>query len=136
MKKTVLEIYALAVCFVTLVCFVVSLGIGVYSVIQIANPEFTMTSGQYDQYQSNDAFWSSRARREGYRSDEEYKKMQRPSDDELTKKRQEGFAIGIKSEQRDGAQSFVKVLIVVLINIAVFFAHWVIARRARVNVST
>lgn len=35
MKKTLLEIYALAVCFVTVVCFAVALGIGVYGVIQI-----------------------------------------------------------------------------------------------------
>ena len=56
MKKSILEIYALAVCFVALVCFVIALGIGVYDLIQIANPVFTINAYEYDRHQSNEAF--------------------------------------------------------------------------------
>ena len=56
MKQSILEIYALAVCFVTLVCFVIALGIGVYDLIEIANPEVTITSWEYDRHQSNETF--------------------------------------------------------------------------------
>ena len=56
MKKSILEMYALAVCFVALVCFVIALGIGVYDLIQIANPVFTINAYEYNRHQSNEAF--------------------------------------------------------------------------------
>ena len=131
MKKTILEVYALAVCFVTVTCFVICLGIGAYSVIQIANPEFTMNTYQYEKFQSNDSFWDCNSGG-NYCSDED-KKRQRPGEDELTKKRQSAFASAIKSEQRDGSQTIVKMLIIILIDIVVFYTHWAIARRARAS---
>ena len=131
MKKTILEIYALAVCFVTVICFVACLGVAGYSVIEISKPDFTMRSWDYNQYQTNDAFWKDCGHR--YCSDEE-KKKPRPSEEELTKQRQDAFSRALISEQRDGAQTLVKTLIVMLIDIVVFFVHWVIARRARANV--
>ena len=56
MKKSILAIYALAVCFVALVCFVIALGIGVYDLIQIANPVFTINAYEYDRHQSKALF--------------------------------------------------------------------------------
>lgn len=132
MKKTILEIYALAVCFITVTCFVVCLGIAGYSIIQIGKPDFTMLSHQYDQYQSNNAYWKNCSR--GYCSDEE-KKRPRPSEDELTKQRTEEFARELDSEQRNGSQTLVKTLIVMLVDALAFLIHWVIARRARASTS-
>jgi hypothetical protein len=43
-KKTILEIYALAVCFVTVICFVIALGIAAYGIVGIASPNFTISS--------------------------------------------------------------------------------------------
>jgi hypothetical protein len=60
LKKSLLEIYALAVCFATIVCFVISLGVALYKIVEIINPEFTMNSYEYKRYQSNDAYWQSR----------------------------------------------------------------------------
>ena len=127
MKKSLLEIYALAVCFATIVCFVIALGVAIYSVVEIINPEFTLNSYQYNRYQSNDAYWLSRVG--DYRNKE--KEMQRPSEDELTKQRTEGYRLAIISEKRDGYQGFTKATIILLIDIVAFFIHWRIARRAR-----
>ena len=132
MKKTILEVYALAVCFVTVTCFVVCLGIAGYSLVEIAKPDFTMTSYQFDQFQSNDAYWKDCGRK--YCSDDE-KKRSRPSEDELTKQRSEAFAQALVSEQRNGSQSLVKTLIVMFVDSLAFLAHWVIAKRARSNVA-
>jgi len=133
LKKSLLEIYALAVCFATIVCFVISLGVALYSVVEIANPEFTMNSYQYNRYQSNDAYWLSRV--DDYRNKE--KEMQRPSEDELTKQRQEGYRLAIISEKRDGFQGLTKTAIILLIDTVVFLIHWRIARRAReTNIAT
>lgn len=133
MKKSLLEIYALAVCFATIVCFVISLGVAIYSIVEIINPEFTMNSYEYKRYQSNDAYWLSRV--DDYRNKE--KEMQRPSEDELTKQRTEGYRLAVISEKRDGYQGLTKTGIIILINILVFFIHWRIAQRAReTNIAT
>jgi hypothetical protein len=58
MKKSILEIYALAVCFFTVACFVVASGIALYNLIQVVNPEFSLDSQQYNQHQTNDIFWN------------------------------------------------------------------------------
>jgi hypothetical protein len=132
MKKTILEIYALAVCFVTVTCFVVSLGVAGYSLIQISKPDFTMRSYEYNQFQSNDTFWKDCGHR--YCTDEE-KKNPRPSESDLTKQRQEAFDRALVSERRDRVQTLVKTLIIILIDIVTFLIHWVLAKRARVNVT-
>jgi hypothetical protein len=127
LKKSLLEIYALAVCFATIVCFVISLGIALYSIVEIVNPEFTMKSYEYDQYQSNDAYWQ---RHSGEYWNKE-KGPQRPSEDELTKKRKESYQLAIIAEKRSGLQGLTKTAIIILIDTVVFLIHWCIARRAR-----
>jgi hypothetical protein len=131
MKKTILEIYALAVCFVAVIGLVVSLGIGAYSLIQISKPEFTMNSWAYEPYQSNDAFWTGCGR--GRYCGDDHKKKERPSEAELTKQRLEAFNRAVASEQRDGAQALVKTTIFLIIDIVVLLVHWGLARRARVG---
>lgn len=56
MKKSLLELYALVVCFVTVICFSVSLGTGLYDMLQIKNPEFTVDSSSFERHQNNDMF--------------------------------------------------------------------------------
>lgn len=129
MKKSVLEIYALAVCFVAVVCFVVALGIAGYSTLEIAKPDFTINSWQYTRHQTNDAFWRDSG---GDRDcDPDKKKKERQSELELTKRREDSYAKVLSSEQRDGTQTLVKCLIIMLIDAIVFAFHWVLARRAR-----
>lgn len=129
MKKSILEIYALAVCFVTVVCFVVAFGMAIYAVVGIADPEFTMRSWTYEQHHSNETYWASHGGNQYCNTDE--KKNERPSEADLTKRREESYARVISSEHRDSAQMLVKTVIVILIDMVVFLFHWGIARRAR-----
>lgn len=46
-NRTPIQIYALVVCFAALLCFVITLGIAIYDVVQIAAPEFTYTPEPY-----------------------------------------------------------------------------------------
>jgi hypothetical protein len=126
MKKTILEIYALAVCFATIVCFVIALGIALYDVIQIAKPEFTLSSHEYNRHQSNDAFWNS-CNQYNYKE----KDKKRPTEDELTKRRMESYHQALQSERRDAFQGTTKAIIILFIDILFFVTHWRIARRAR-----
>lgn len=46
-NRTLVQIYALAVCFGALICLVITLGIAIYDVVQIAAPEFTYNPPEY-----------------------------------------------------------------------------------------
>ena len=128
MKKTVLEIYALAVCFVTVVCFVIALGIAAYAVVGIANPDFTMSSWVYTQHQTNDAFWNGPGSPQVHGVADE-KSKERPNEPELTKQREKSYERALASERRESSQAVVKSSIVMIIDIIVFFLHWLVARR-------
>ncbi|MEW6714784.1 MAG: hypothetical protein AB1306_06815 [Nitrospirota bacterium] len=127
MKKSILEVYALAVCFATIVCFVIALGVTVYALVCIVNPEFTLSSYEYNRHQSNDAFWDSY--KDKYENKD--KELQRPSEEDLTKQRTASYPQAIKSERRDGTQSLTIASIILVIDVVVFLIHWLIARRAR-----
>ncbi len=131
MKKPILEIYALAVCFVTLVCFVIALGIGVYDLIQIANPEFTMNAYEYQRHQSNEAFGRSpRIQLRGVAPGVPIEPTE-PSEEELTSQREESYQAALRSERRQAGQSLTMIAIVLVIDVLVFLPHWLLARRRR-----
>ena len=87
MKKSLLEIYALAVCFVTVICFSIVLGIGLYDILEMSNPEMTIKSYQYQKHQSNEAFtrnWS--------------KKKEKGSKSEITEIREKSYSVALKAD--------------------------------------
>lgn len=88
-----------------------------------------MSSNKYDDHQSNDAYWKGFNCR--YSCSEEEKKVVRPSEAELTKQRFESYQQEQNSERRDGLQTLVKTLIIILIDSLVFLIHWFIAKRSR-----
>lgn len=121
MKKTLIEIYALAVCFVTIICFAVSLGVGLYDLLEISNPEFTLKSRQYEKHQTNDAFTRSWNK----------KQIDKYSEEEITSKREDSYRVALTTESRNAIQSFIRMLIIILIDLVMFFSHWKLARRER-----
>ena len=125
MKKTILEIYALAVCFLVVICFAITLGVAIYDVLKISHPSFTLSSWEYNKFQSNDNFCSSNGPA-GTQN-----QCSNQSETSITNKREAAYAISLKGEQRNGLQSLVNSLIVLFINIVIFVPHWIIARKAR-----
>ncbi len=122
--KSKLEIYALAVCFASIVCLIISVGIAGYSIIEITAPKITMSSYKYQNYQTNDAYWQSK-----FGCTE--KDKSRPNEEALTKQRLDAFALAIEGEQRDGFQTLIKCFMFIFIASIVLFVHWRIAKNAR-----
>ncbi len=122
MKRTSLEIYSLAVCFISVIALVISLGTSLYSIIKIAYPEFTIDQWQYEQFQTNDNFWQNSPKH--FPQELNGKPAPKPSEVELTKMRKEGYKIILKGEQRNGFQTLVNSIIFLLISAMVFFWHW------------
>ena len=152
MKKSSIEIYGLAVCFVTLLCFIIALGVGIYDLLQIAYPEFTLNAYEYERHQSNDSFrnsprsvsyvhWSAPPSRGTGPGDEEtYRFTHRGgsteprggpeiAEDETTRKRKDSYRSVLRAERRHASQSLALVGIVMLIDVLVFLPHWILARR-------
>ena len=133
MKKSILEIYALAVCFLALVCFVIALGIGVYDLIQIASPEFTISAHEYERHQSNEAFRGPPGGRALFSARGipiPMEPTERPEED-VTQHREESYQAALRSERRRGMQSVTQIVIVIVLDVLVFVPHWLLARRTR-----
>lgn len=120
LMKTNIEIYALAVCFVSVLCLVVLFGAAGYSTFQILTPEMTMSSYKYDKYQNNDTFWNGRSG--GCSKDA--KSTEKPADDVLTRQRLDAFDMELKSERRDGFQSLTRCFLIPIAS-KVIYCHWV-----------
>ena len=134
MKKSILEIYALAVCFVTLICFVVALGIGIYDLIQILNPAFTLNAYEYERHQSNQPFGRSpRMEMRGLAPGVPMGPAE-TSEEELTEQREQSYQTALRSERRRGTQSLTIVGIVMAIDLGVFAVHWLLSKRARATI--
>ena len=95
--RPLIQIYALAVCFTTMMCFVVALGVALYDMVQIIAPSFTLQ--YYQPYESNDAFLQ-------YYPD----KKERPGH-EITQLREQGLTTALQGERRTALQSVVFMLL-------------------------
>ena len=125
--KSKLEFYALSVCFAAIICIVISSGIAGYALIQVVNPDITVKTYEYDTYQTNDAYW---AKNDCCQGDSTSKKV-RPTEDVLTQRRTDEFAMLLKSEKRSGMQTLINALIFLTVGFVTLYIHWVIAKNAR-----
>ena len=133
MKKSLLESYGLAVCFFTVVCFVIVLGMTLWDGVKLTAPGFTLNSRDWKRHQSDEAFKEYLISEHRYGSEKET--YTPPEGAALSQAREQSFAQESQSEKRDGFQDLVRNLIILLINLGVFLAHWRIAARARRNVA-
>ena len=115
--RSLIQIYALAVCFATLMCLVVALGIGIYDLVQISAPQFTLP--YYEFYQSDENFAFS------------HPNTKELPQAEIARRREQALADAILSERRGAMQSGVFVLIILAIDIVVFGVHWWIGGKDR-----
>ena len=126
MKRNVLEIYALAVCFFNVACFVIVLGMAVWNVVSIAVPQFTMSNYQWQQYQSDETY--SKQLLMGHSCNKDYVA---PTGKALTDARVKALSEALASQRHGDISSLIHNIIILLINIVVFLAHWKLASRAR-----
>lgn len=127
MKKSLVEIYALAVCFITVGCFVIVAAIAAWDVVQLAAPKFTINNNEYEAHLTDQQYSNWLVLRNQYQ-DERYAP---PSGAELTSARITSWEQAIKSEQRGALQSLAKNFIIFAIAAFAFMAHWRMAKRSR-----
>lgn len=129
MKRSILEIYALAVCFFTVACFVIVLGMAVWNFVAISTPEFALNNIVWEQHQSDEAFKARLLLEHRYGSDKNT--YTAPEGAALTAARDLSLSRAIASQRHGAIQDLVRNLIILLIDGIVFFIHWKLAARAR-----
>ena len=124
MKKTLLELYALAVCLGTLGFIVVNTAQGLYDVIGIVAPTFTMSLYDTRVTDSNEDYLQDHWRLV-------HKDEPLPDDATVTKLRMASAASNLRSQRLDRTQEGAKHLCFIIVNLIVFWIHWRVAARQR-----
>ena len=106
MKRNVLEIYALAVCFFTVAFFIVTLGLAAWHVVELAVPKFTMAANIYQHHQSDEAYrdWLITTH-----SGSEKQSYVPPQGVTLTAAREKSLNEELSNERRRASQDLIKI---------------------------
>ena len=130
-----IRIYALAVCFATMMIMAISSGIALYDAVQVTVPTLTVDTWQYQNLQTNDAY------RQSYlatapiavapvgQPPKQQSTSEVLSEEEVTKLRERQLAIVIDGHRRDAFRSLIQSSIFFLISGVLFFVHWRLAKR-------
>ncbi|PID56833.1 MAG: hypothetical protein CR986_09910 [Ignavibacteriae bacterium] len=125
MKKSILEIYSLAVCFAGIIAIVISLSISLYNIIELIDPEFGISKWEYEKHLSNENFWTNDNK--PIAADV---KDEKPSEEEITKLREESYKNVLITSQLESKKSLIRSIIFLMISSAVFFFHWKIFKKS------
>ena len=135
MKKTIVEIYALSVCFVSVGCLVIVLSLAIWDIVGAMFPEFTVNAHEFERHQSNEDFLHFRldileiGRASGMKTD--VPKGSELSEEQVSQARARNWNRLLKVERRGAVQGLARNIIILFIDIVLIWVHWGIARRAR-----
>lgn len=129
MNTRFVEIYALVVCLFSLGCFVITLGLAVWDVVEIGAPEFTLQTREYDCHQSDRAYTDCYSKR--YEYSRKTNPIPFPVGDELTEQRDREYDQKLRSKRRMALQDLLQKSIILIIDLVVFILHWKLAGKTR-----
>lgn len=142
-----MKIYALAVCFASLLCGAITTGVFIYNVVKISFPEATIDPGLIRHYSSNEEFLRSPFYPRGpalvHFAGTGFPALPMPdprlhgeqteepvlSDKEITKLREKGLRNTIESHQFRARQGLILQTIIILISAVLFAIHWQLAKK-------
>ena len=130
MKKTVFEICSSLVCFVTVICCSVWLGMGLYSLVGVLEPEITLNKWSYEMYQIDQNPSPLLSEEPFMLGPPETIEIKKPepfvpkSNKQMAEERLANYQLVLKSEIRKNKQTLLKSFIAVIICLPLFFIHW------------
>jgi hypothetical protein len=119
-KKNLLEVYALAACFASMIFLIVSVSMCLYAFLQFAAPSVTVSGYAYERSMSDEQFLQNWP-----------KGRPVPEPSALSRLRREELERALRSERHDGLRSFLQSLMFAIAAGVVFWLHWALARRER-----
>lgn len=127
MKKNILEIYSLAVCFIAVVCFVFVSAVAIYDAVQVINPEFTLSRHQYERYLNNEGFIQSSQPA----TVENRAALKMLPHEEIARRRTSELKRVLRAERHEGKQNLFRMVVLLLFSAGAFAIHWHIGQGAR-----
>ena len=130
MKKTVFEICSSLVCFVTVICCSVWLGMGLYSLVGVSEPEITLDKWSYEMYQIDQNPYPLLSEEPFILGPPETIEIKKPepfvpkSDKQMAEERLANYQLVLKSEILKNKQTLLKSFIAVIICLPLFFIRW------------
>ena len=127
MKTNIFLIYAYLVCFVTLSCGAIFTGIILYDIVEISVPEFMMSEVDKQKYLDEQNYIENKK----IQPDDKKNTHEIYSDEEITEIRTWDYKSAIDRERNNAIKSIIQSLIILVIDLVLFFVHWRVAERAR-----
>jgi hypothetical protein len=121
-RKNLLEIYALTVCFASVMFLIITVAICLYQAVRIAAPSVTVSGWTHERSSSDEAFLSTWPQGRPL-----------PEATTLPRLRSEALRSALDSERHDGSQSFLQSFMYAIVAGVVFWLHWRLARRERLH---
>lgn len=118
-----IRIYALAVCFASMMCIAISSGIGLFDVIQVSLPEYTVSAHQY-----GGGFYAAPAPMM-IQENGSLASPPRLTGEELNRQQAERKTLAIDQERHDAIRSLLQILTILVVSIPLFYVHWRLAKR-------
>ena len=137
------RIYALLVCFVTIICITISTGMALYELVKVVNPELTLSPYRYQHLQSNESYGrmtypagriqaingAQIAMLANGRMKVPGEAAPQLSDEEITRIREKELQNLYSSERREATASLIRLFIVLIVSCPLFYIHWRLAQR-------
>lgn len=123
MKKEIAkQVYAYGVCVICLCVGIIFLCVGIYGIIKMAAPEFTMPRYEWKKIATFQSFKTDWEKTEG---------SAQLTDEELRIRWEDKREIAVMAEKRDGMHNIINLLICFVVVIPIFIIHWRLARKLR-----
>ncbi len=124
MVKKFTIIYALTVSLLALVCFMVALGVGIFDIIEIINPEFSLSYEEHLQYTQSPIVYENHQVANG-------SLVELPSKSDRQK-----YQTALVLQVHRAKKSLILVSIISTICVGMYTAHWQLAKRMGTPQST
>ena len=119
-KKSLLEVYALSVCFAAVLVVLFNSAMSLNYAVRITNPNLTVGGYEYERSLSDDAYLRSWPDRKPF-----------PDPASVARLRAEAFDAALRAERQMGQRDLIESVTYVIAGLAAFAIHWVLAKRVR-----
>jgi hypothetical protein len=119
MKRSI-EIYALFVCFFTLIWFAVSLGLVINQAVRIAFPQLTTPISNYYNPANPPAPKGNTS-------------TQGKTNDQMQTAWEASYKMSIQQEKHDAIRNMIREFISLIISALIFIPHWKLVKREKLN---
>jgi hypothetical protein len=121
MKKSLVEIYAMSICFVMVIVFCFSFVSAVVNFVEYHNPTMALPDYYIEKYSSNEAYTRNWAK----------DKRAKYTDDEITAQREAARESALSAEKLGAKQDILEAVVTLFVSAIFFVIHWILAARWR-----